>query len=243
MEAWLDRALAEPVTAQSDRFAKVEPSPIRSKPARLEATFPPAAAAEIQAPTVLGAELLSAPLPQDPSEVPDSTSTPNPDFEPAPAMPPAAVVEGSGPVARSIEPPASVSPPPPTREAQPAPPPPAPAPPSAKPVPAVRISSGPSCEAAQAAYREEIVIGAPRAPDLPREALAAVLNSGSVLAGCGVPDSMKLEICAAIQRGRAVGVTVTTRPGSRRVSACVASQVRGLRFPSSPHLDVATTRF
>ena len=59
----------------------------------------------------------------------------------------------------------------------------------------------------------------------------------------GVPDTMKVDICAAVQRGRAVGVTVVTRPANGRVQSCVARAVRGLRFPSHPKLDVARTRF
>jgi hypothetical protein len=86
-------------------------------------------------------------------------------------------------------------------------------------------------------------MGKARAPDLPRAALSSVLNSGSLLAGCGVPERTQVQICTAIQNGRAVGVTVTTRPGSSRVSNCVARKVRALRFPSSPHLDVTHTRF
>jgi hypothetical protein len=54
---------------------------------------------------------------------------------------------------------------------------------------------------------------------------------------------MSVSICAAVQSGRVVGVTVSTSPGSERVRACVARAVRGLTFPSSPRLDVARTRF
>ena len=53
----------------------------------------------------------------------------------------------------------------------------------------------------------------------------------------------RVDICAAVQRGRAVGVTVVTRPANGRVQSCVARAVRGLRFPSHPKLDVARTRF
>ena len=106
------------------------------------------------------------------------------------------------------------------------------------------VAAGSSCEAAIAAYNEEMDLkGGRRVADLPREAFAAVLDRGTYLASCGVPDTMKVDICAAVQRGRAVGVTVVTRPANGRVQSCVARAVRALRFPSHPKLDVARTRF
>jgi hypothetical protein len=54
---------------------------------------------------------------------------------------------------------------------------------------------------------------------------------------------MNLNICAAVQNGRAVGVTVVASPRSRGVESCVAAGVRGLSFPSHPKLDVTRTRF
>jgi hypothetical protein len=111
-------------------------------------------------------------------------------------------------------------------------------------VPAPAVAAGSSCEAAVMAYNEEMDLrGGKRAADLPREAFAAVLDRGTYLASCGVPDTMSVDICAAVQRGRAVGVTVVTRPGNGRIQACVAHAVRALRFPSHPKLDVARTRF
>jgi hypothetical protein len=116
-------------------------------------------------------------------------------------------------------------------------------PPRREPAPPA-IATGSSCEAAIAAYNEEMDLkGGRRVADLPREAFAAVLDRGTYLSGCGVPDTMKVDICAAVQRGRAVGVTVVTRPANGRVQSCVARAVRGLRFPSHPKLDVARTRF
>jgi hypothetical protein len=106
------------------------------------------------------------------------------------------------------------------------------------------VAAGSSCEAAIAAYNEEMDLkGGRRVADLPREAFAAVLDRGTYLSSCGVPDTMKVDICAAVQRGRAVGVTVVTRPANGRVQGCIARAVRGLRFPSHPKLDVARTRF
>jgi hypothetical protein len=71
----------------------------------------------------------------------------------------------------------------------------------------------------------------------------AILNSGSYFGGCGVPDSMSINICAAVQNGRAVGVSVTTSPPNGRVAACINSSVRRLNFPAHPKLDVTRTTF
>jgi hypothetical protein len=106
------------------------------------------------------------------------------------------------------------------------------------------LGGGQSCESARNAYVEEMSVGGPRGQaDLTQGQYSSVLNRGSYFGHCGVPDSMHLTICAAVQNGRAVGVTVTTQPPDRRVQSCVAAGVRGLSFPSNPKLDVATTRF
>ncbi|MCA9627699.1 MAG: hypothetical protein KC766_08540, partial [Myxococcales bacterium] len=105
-------------------------------------------------------------------------------------------------------------------------------------------SAGTSCEAAIERYQEEIRIGGPAAPpDLSRAHFASVLENGSYFSHCGVPDAMSLEICAAVRDGRAVGVTIRSTPGDRRIQACVARAVRGLSFPAHPRLDVTRTRF
>jgi eukaryotic-like serine/threonine-protein kinase len=106
------------------------------------------------------------------------------------------------------------------------------------------LGGGQSCEAARNAYVEEMSVGGPRGQaDLTQGQYSSVLNRGSYFGHCGVPDSMHLTICAAVQNGRAVGVTVTATPPDRRIQSCVAAGVRGLSFPSNPKLDVATTRF
>ncbi len=106
------------------------------------------------------------------------------------------------------------------------------------------LGGGQSCESAQAAYVEEMSVGGPKGQaDLTAGQYGAVLNRGSYFAHCGVPDSMNLSICAAVQNGRAVGVTVTTKPRDPRIQACVAAGVRGLSFPSHPKLDVSRTNF
>jgi len=71
----------------------------------------------------------------------------------------------------------------------------------------------------------------------------AVLNRGSYFAHCKVPNATKLSICAAVQNGSAVGVTVETSPYQPELAECVAKSVRGLKFPSRPRLDITKTTF
>jgi eukaryotic-like serine/threonine-protein kinase len=103
------------------------------------------------------------------------------------------------------------------------------------------LPGGMSCEGARARYIEDFDKAAP--PDLSAGAYGAVLNKGTYLNACGVPSSMSVTICAAVQNGRAVGVTVTTKPSNKGISSCVAGAVRSLSFPSHPRLDVTTTSF
>jgi len=103
------------------------------------------------------------------------------------------------------------------------------------------VAGGKSCEAAQREYVLSYEDGAP--PDLTAGAYAAVLNRGTYLNACGVPASMAVSVCAAVQNGRAVGVTVTTKPSNRGIASCVAGAVRGMAFPAHPRLDVARTHF
>lgn len=107
------------------------------------------------------------------------------------------------------------------------------------------ISGGQSCESAQAKYVESYNIGGGEKvkPDLTAGAYGAVLNRGSYLNSCGVPSDMSVSICAAVQNGRAVGVTVVTTPRNAGIASCVAGQIRGMSFPSHPRLDVTRTTF
>lgn len=102
-----------------------------------------------------------------------------------------------------------------------------------------------SCEGALRAYREELDLSTPqRAPaDVSREQYAAILENGAYLQPCNVPERVSLEICAAIQHGRVVGITIRTDPEMPAVARCVAKVVRRLFFPVHPRLDVTTTRF
>jgi hypothetical protein len=103
------------------------------------------------------------------------------------------------------------------------------------------VPGGLSCEGARARYIEDYSKDAP--PDLSAGAYGAVLNKGTYLNGCGVPSNMGVTICAAVQNGRAVGVTVSTNPKNPGISSCISGAVRSLSFPSHPRLDVTTTTF
>jgi hypothetical protein len=106
------------------------------------------------------------------------------------------------------------------------------------------LSGGMTCEAARAKYVEEINVGGPRGQaDLTANQYGAILNNGSYIGACGTPNSMHVTVCAAVQNGHAVGVTVTTEPPNGGIANCIASAVRRMSFPSNPKLDVATTRF
>lgn len=105
------------------------------------------------------------------------------------------------------------------------------------------LGGGMSCEGAQNAYVEEMKIGEKGQADLTQGAFASVLNKGSYFSHCGVPDDMSIDICAAVQNGRAVGVTVSVTPKNAGISGCISSAVRGLSFPSNPKLDIARTHF
>lgn len=106
-----------------------------------------------------------------------------------------------------------------------------------------QLGGGMSCEAAQNAYVEEMKMGVKGQADLTAGQFQASLGNGAYLNSCGVPDSMSVNICAAIQNGRAVGVTVVTTPRNPGVAGCISSRVRSMSFPSHPKLDVTRTTF
>ncbi|MEO8900595.1 MAG: hypothetical protein ABI488_03080 [Polyangiaceae bacterium] len=106
------------------------------------------------------------------------------------------------------------------------------------------LGGGQSCEAAQASYVEEMNVGGPRGQaDITGGQYASILNRGSYFAHCGAPESSSISICAAVQNGRAVGVTVILKPRNRGAEGCIAASVRGLGFPNNPKLDVTHTNF
>ncbi len=104
------------------------------------------------------------------------------------------------------------------------------------------LGGGMSCEAAMNTYVTELKMAGNK-PDLTNGQLGARLNNGSYVVGCGAPMSMTVSICAAIQNGRAVGVTVTTDPPNSGIASCISGRVRSMSFPSHPALDVTRTVF
>lgn len=105
------------------------------------------------------------------------------------------------------------------------------------------LGGGMSCEAAQNAYVEEMKMGVRGQADLSAGQFQSVLGRGTYFSHCGVPSNMSINICAAVQNGRAVGVSVRTSPPSPKHQSCIAGGVRRLSFPSHPKLDVTRTSF
>jgi hypothetical protein len=88
-----------------------------------------------------------------------------------------------------------------------------------------------------------VTVGAATTADLGKEDFAAVLNKGTYLEPCALPSTSKVRICAAVQNGRAVGVTVAADPPSHDVEVCIAGEVRKLAFPSNAKMDFADVHF
>jgi hypothetical protein len=102
---------------------------------------------------------------------------------------------------------------------------------------------GMSYEAALNSNKEEITIGNKAGPDLSDGQLAGPLRNASFIAACGVPSNMHVTVRTAIKSGRAVGVSVSTDPPNGAMASCVDRSVRGLSWPSNPHMDSFTTRY
>lgn len=109
------------------------------------------------------------------------------------------------------------------------------------PAPEKPVVSGGSCEAAIASYVEDANRKAPK--DLGAADFGPVLNKGDYLDRCGVPTTTAVDICVAVQNGRAVGVTVRTAPGNAKLDRCLSRVLRSVSFPSHPRMDVVRTRF
>ncbi len=107
--------------------------------------------------------------------------------------------------------------------------------------PRPQVSGGLSCAGARAQYVERYEEGTP--PDLTAGSYGAVLNRGTYLNSCGVPPSMSVSICAAVQNGQAKGVTVQTNPANGGIAGCISGQIRSMSFPAHPRLDITTTVF
>jgi len=105
-------------------------------------------------------------------------------------------------------------------------------------------SDGTTCEQARESYVEEVSVGGKAGQaDLSAEDFAAVLNRGTYLEPCALPSSSKLRICAAVQNGQAVGVTVAAEPTAPDVEICIAKEVRKLAFPTHAKMDVVNVQF
>lgn len=125
----------------------------------------------------------------------------------------------------------------------------APSAPDATPPEAPRLgggsSDGTTCEEARDAHPDEIGIGAKRAdgPEPSDAQFSEPLARGTYLSDCEVPEKTRVDVCAAITGGKAVGVTVATSPGDPGKEKCVAGKVREIPFPSHPRLRVVRTSF
>jgi hypothetical protein len=102
----------------------------------------------------------------------------------------------------------------------------------------------PSCEAAAAAAKQDIDFAhRDTTPDLSRDAIAQVLDNGVWIARCDIPMSTAIDLCVAIQNGKVIGVSVSSRPASAAINRCVKRRAMGLHFPYSSRVDVAKTHF
>jgi hypothetical protein len=104
-------------------------------------------------------------------------------------------------------------------------------------------SDGVTCEDAQAQNVEELDLHGGGQADLTAKDYATVLNNGTYLAPCEVPETSKIQICVAVRGGVAIGVTVAIDPSNPDFELCVAKQVRALAFASHPKMDVVRVRF
>jgi hypothetical protein len=104
-------------------------------------------------------------------------------------------------------------------------------------------SDGVTCEQAQAQNVEEMNLQGGGQRDLTAAEFGEVLNNGTYLVACDVPPTSHVQICAAVQNGVAVGVTVSLDPPNPEIEICVSKQVRALVFASHPKMDITRVRF
>lgn len=104
-----------------------------------------------------------------------------------------------------------------------------------------RISGG--CERAFESAETRVDMAGPREKDVPREVYARQMEDFSNFARCGVSDDVDVTICAAVQSGKALGVTVTTKPPSQAAARCIAGIMQGFSFPRSANPDLVRTEF
>lgn len=107
----------------------------------------------------------------------------------------------------------------------------------------VAISTGKSCEKAADENPQEITMGKKGAPDLTKDQLGAPMKTDAFMCHCGLPDDAKAQICAAVKKGKPLGVSVNVSPTNNKVAACIDRAVRKLSFPTSEKLDVVKQSF
>lgn len=102
---------------------------------------------------------------------------------------------------------------------------------------------GLSFEDAWAHAEQHANIGQQSGPDPIEQIRGKLSQAGATIVSACAPETMSVTIKAAIQNGHAVGVSVYTVPPSPAVSACIARQVRALRFSASGYMDAVTASF
>ena len=102
----------------------------------------------------------------------------------------------------------------------------------------------------ETSYEEALTAAAEAPPmvvdetDMTDAELAAPMRLATWVAGCGAPSEMKLTVKVAVQRGRAVGVTVHTDPPDRDIARCVDEHVRReLHWPVKQKMDTFTVTY
>jgi hypothetical protein len=110
-----------------------------------------------------------------------------------------------------------------------------------------RIAAGQSYEQVYTSYQakggDKMNIGQKGKADVTQGQYASLLNSGSYLPP-NLPETMAVEIRAAIQNGRALGVTVVTTPANPAIASKIDAAVRQIQFtPASEKMDFTTTKF
>jgi len=101
-----------------------------------------------------------------------------------------------------------------------------------------------SFEEAWAHAEQKVTIGGNAGGPDPIEQIRSQVLAGSqnALGACGVPNSMKVTVKAAVQNGHVVGVSVYTTPAGGP-SGCIAGHVRALHLPVSGNMDAVTAQF
>lgn len=108
----------------------------------------------------------------------------------------------------------------------------------------VTVHMGRGCEAAFERAQQDIDLrqGTQAPADISRESYANALRAAD-FSSCQLQEQMDVQICVAVQHGRAQGVSVTTHPGDGRLARCVARRIQALRLPSAPNMDLVRTEF